>query len=190
MAGNSLGGRITWQYAASHQQQVRKAILIDAAGYPQNKRPFIFRMAKIKPVASIFRYCTSRFLIKFNLRQVYSDESKITDSLVERYFKLSLREGNRPAFISTVNQFQDADTSVISQLKIPVLIEWGVDDMWIPFKSAEKFNRDIPGSKLIFYPHAGHVPMEELPAETVKDAIQFLQPRMLIENGNRILIGN
>ena len=38
-------------------------------------------------------------LIKKNIEEVYADDSKITEELVNRYHKMALRVGNRKAFI-------------------------------------------------------------------------------------------
>lgn len=52
---------------------------------------------------------------------------------------------------------------------------WGGKDPWIAPEKAERFKKDIAGSKIIIYPGAGHVPMEELPEPTVRDALAFLK---------------
>ena len=44
LAGNSLGGFISWNYALQRPQRVDKLILIDSAGYPQ-EMPFIMDFA-------------------------------------------------------------------------------------------------------------------------------------------------
>jgi hypothetical protein len=37
--------------------------------------------------------------VKASVENVYFDKSKVTESLVDRYFELTLREGNRQAFV-------------------------------------------------------------------------------------------
>jgi pimeloyl-ACP methyl ester carboxylesterase len=100
-------------------------------------------------------------------------EARITDSATERYFKLALRAGNRGAFISFVSEFRDRDTVPIQHITTPTLIEWGEKDRWISVDNAKRFNRDIKGSKLVVYPGVGHIPMEEIPAESCADAVKF-----------------
>jgi hypothetical protein len=51
----------------------------------------------------------------------------------------------------------------MGELKLPVLIQWGELDRWIPLSDAHGFQRGIAGAELRVYPGAGHVPMEELP---------------------------
>jgi pimeloyl-ACP methyl ester carboxylesterase len=173
MAGNSLGGLITWNYALRYPDQVKKIVLLDAAGYPNKNPPFVALLARNKLLSSILRFITPKSIVEKSMQQVYGDPAKITDSATERYFKLTLRAGNRDAFIAFVNGFRDTDTLPIQQVKTPTLIEWGEKDRWIAPEDAKKFNRDIKDSKLVTYPGVGHIPMEELPAKSCADAMQF-----------------
>jgi hypothetical protein len=43
----------------------------------------------------VLTYITPRFIVKASVENVYFDKSKVTESLVDRYFELTLREGNR-----------------------------------------------------------------------------------------------
>jgi len=173
MAGNSLGGMITWNYALHHPEQVKKIVLLDAAGYPMKKPPFVIDLAKNKFLSLTMRYITPHFIVAKSMQQVYGDPSKITDSVTDRYFKMTLRAGNRAAFIAFAGGVRNFDTIPIQQIKTPTLIEWGESDRWIPIAAATKFNRDIKGSQLVTYPGVGHIPMEEIPAQSCADAVRF-----------------
>ena len=176
IAGNSLGGLIAWNYALAHPGKVDRLVLVDAAGYPHMKIPGLFRLMKIAPVAFIGKHITPRFLVTRNLREVYGDDSKITDALIDRYYEMALREGNRRAFIDRVRTPRDFDENLkkLGTITSPTLVMWGKDDLWIPVENAYNFTRDIPGSKLVVYDGVGHVPMEEIPERSVSDAMEFL----------------
>lgn len=174
LAGNSLGGWIAWEYALQYPQQVKKLILIDAAGYPKDKIPQLFRLAKMPVVKDLFKVFTPKFMIEKNIKEVYFDETKITDDLVQQYFDMALRKGNRDAFLARVNAGFVGNYAALPNLKVPTLIQWGKHDKWVPLKEAERFKQDIKGSKLIIYQNAAHIPMEEIPEETAKDAAAFL----------------
>ncbi|MFP3978025.1 MULTISPECIES: alpha/beta fold hydrolase [Marinobacter] len=45
----------------------------------------------------------------------------------------------------------------------------------VPLELADKWMADIPKARLIVYPTAGHIPMEELPEQTTRDALLFLR---------------
>lgn len=175
LAGNSLGGAIAWNYALTHPEQVRKLILLDAAGFPrQGKDPLPIRLAKLPLIANAMTRITPKSLVRKSLIDVYGEDKKITPELVGRYFELLLHPGNREAFVDRAKLTLTHDTARLSQLKIPVLIQWGALDTWIPSSDGERFKSLIPGAQLKIYPGLGHVPMEEDPMVTGRDALDFL----------------
>ncbi len=175
LAGNSLGGYIAWYYTLQYPEKVNKLVLIDAAGYPREKFPLIFTFARLPVVSELMKSFTPKSLIKKNLQQVYYDDAKITDELEDRYFDLLLRAGNRGAFLARVKGETAYYHETIKNIKTPTLIQWGKHDTWIPLKDGNQFHKDIANSQLIVYDNAGHVPMEEIPLETAKDALKFLR---------------
>lgn len=174
LAGNSLGGGISWSYTLNYPEKVKKLILLDAAGYPTGKTPFVFKLAKNDVTAGLLKNFTPRSFIEKNIKEVYYDDSKITDKLVDRYYELALAPGNRQAFVDRARTQMTYDYKRIPEIKTPTLIMWGQYDEWIDADNAHAFEKDLPNSELIIY-EAGHVPMEELPSKTAKDAMNFLR---------------
>lgn len=177
LAGNSLGGEIAWRYALAHPERVDNLVLIDAVGYARSegqKENLAFRLARTSGFKTVMAKITPRFLYKQGLLEVYGDDSKVTEALVDRYFRLSLREGNRRAFAERVMASQGPIKGDIRSVSQPTLILWGEDDLWVPLQHGRNFARDIAGSQLIVYPGVGHVPMEEIPAQSAADTRAFL----------------
>ena len=179
LAGNSLGGHIAWNYTADYPSKVEKLILVDASGLPTNKsQPAIFKMAKTPILNSLFLYITPRFLIKKNIEEVYEDDSKITDELINRYHKMALRVGNRKAFIDRAKTDFKLDTQVnlekLKSIQTPTLLIWGAKDLWIPLANGIRMNEILVNSKLEVLENSGHVPMEENPRESLKLLNEFL----------------
>ena len=176
LAGNSLGGSIGWYYASDHQEQVKQLILLDPGGFPSEKEhPLIFRLAEIPVVNQLLKHITPRSFVKDNLKEVYFDDSKISEALIDRYHQMILREGSRKAFIEKANLEVQDDTDRLSLVKAPTLIIWGEDDIWIPVENAVKFMKELANSRLIVMEETGHVPMEERPAESVAHALKFIK---------------
>lgn len=177
LAGNSFGGQVAWETALAHPQRVDKLILVDAAGYPFQpvSVPIGFRIARIPLLNRLMEFTLPRRLIESSVRNVYGDAGKVSPELVDRYFDLTLRAGNRRAL---VQRFAQAPAGIhpdrIPALKLPTLILWGGRDRLIPANDAARFHRDIAGSRLIVFDQLGHVPQEEDPAATVAAAKQFL----------------
>ncbi|GAB4395991.1 MAG: alpha/beta hydrolase [Microscillaceae bacterium] len=176
LAGNSLGGHIAWEFALDYPRVVEKLILIDPAGYPLKRNPpFVFRLARTPVVNQLVRYITPRFFFRNNLEQVYHQDSLITEELIDRYYDLARREGNRQAFIDRANTPATTRYARLGDIIAPTLVMWGQEDAWIPASLADKFAKAIPNAKVRLYEEAGHVPMEELPKPTAFDAQKFLE---------------
>jgi|TARA_B110000908_G_scaffold62218_1_gene75489 pimeloyl-ACP methyl ester carboxylesterase len=182
LAGNSLGGNIAWDYTSKNSQKVQKLILVDASGLPTNKpQPWIFKMAKTPVLSKLFLYITPKSVIEDNMKQVYEDDAKITNTLITRYHDLALRTGNRQAFIDRAKiDFMTSEVSKNAQLKsihTPTLLIWGAKDTWIPLDNGKRMNALLPNSKLVVLQNSGHVPMEENPKESLKVLNDFLDQK-------------
>jgi pimeloyl-ACP methyl ester carboxylesterase len=177
LGGNSLGGEVAWGFAARHPQRVAQLILVDAAGYTlvPKRLPIGFVLASLPGVRWTMQYVLPRAAVEQSVRSVYGDPSKITPALVDRYFDLTLREGNRLALGQRLQQRENGrEAERIKTLKMPTLILWGGRDQLIPPEHAQWFARDIAGSQLVMFDALGHVPHEEDPAATLKLVRAFL----------------
>lgn len=176
LGGNSLGGNIAWYYAAEHPEKVKKLILVDPSGYPRDgEKPWIFKLARTPILNSIIRYITPKSIIEKNLEQVYFDNSKITPELIDRYYDMALREGNRTAFIDRAKTEMVDHTNKLKALNTPTLLIWGKEDIWIPVSDGNRFLSDLANAELVVLKNAGHVPMEESPIESLEAVIEFLE---------------
>ncbi len=177
LAGNSLGGQIAWNFSLAQPNRVEKLILIDAAGYPNKSQsqPIAFKLAKIPILNKLLTYITPKFFVRASVENVYFDTSKVTDTVVERYFKLSLREGNRQAFIDRLgSSVVDSTHQKIKDIQQPTLILWGANDLLIPVVNAYKFQAALPDNTLVILNDTGHTPMEENPIESLAPVLDFL----------------
>ncbi len=178
LAGNSLGGEIAWNFTLEQPEMVEKLILIDAAGFPLNSKsvPIAFKLAQTPVLKNLFTFITPRFLVKSSVENVFFDKSKVTEPLVDRYFELTLREGNRQAFVDRFKMSEHTKAHEnLKQIQQPTLIIWGSEDLLIPVENAYKFQESLPHSTLIILKDSGHTPMEESPLESLKPVLDFLK---------------
>lgn len=179
VAGNSMGGAVAWQYAAAHPDKVRALILVNAAGYPRanpGSQPLIFRLIRTPVVGEFLSGFSNRSLIESNLKEVIADDSLVTEAMVDTYWDLLRRPGNRQATLDRMRA-PPADPEAwrrIATIRVPTLVLWGEVDPWIPASDAARFTADIPGSRAIIYPGIGHLPQEEVPARSAADVAAFL----------------
>lgn len=178
LAGNSLGGAIAWNFTLEQPSMVTKLILINASGYPIASKsvPIAFSLATIPVINKLLTFITPRFLVRSSVENVYFDNSKVTDLVVERYFNLTLRAGNRKAFVDRLKIPKDTSTHKnIKNIQQPTLILWGAEDLLIPVENAYKFQKDLPNNTLVILENTGHTPMEESPLESLAPVISFLK---------------
>jgi len=180
LAGNSLGGQIAWTIAARMPDRVVKLILVDAAGYPpssmntQPQLPVGFRLVRMTWMRQLVNFTMPRGLIESSLHDLYGDPAKVTPELVDLYFDMTLRHGNREALAHRIDQRVPADLSLLKKIKAPTLVIWGGKDRVQPVEVAERFQRDIAGAKLVVFDKLGHMPQEEDPERTVAEVRRFL----------------
>jgi pimeloyl-ACP methyl ester carboxylesterase len=178
IAGNSLGGFMAWYYAVHHPDRVDKLILIDPIAYPQPLPP-IMQFVALPGIGEIARVFAPRALVEQSVRQVYGDPRAIQKEIVDRYYELMMRAQNRYAMVETFRRIKQMSTDLsisahIRKVRAPTLLMWGGKDRWVPPALIENWKRDLANIQVKLYPDAGHIPMEELPLETARDARAFL----------------
>tara|TARA_B100000575_G_scaffold287635_1_gene286296 strand:- start:611 stop:1537 length:927 start_codon:yes stop_codon:yes gene_type:complete len=174
LIGNSLGGSIAWLYTSIYDRRVKKLILINSSGFESDEIPFVIRIARNKYLNFLIKKLSPQFLVKKSLKEVFYDDNLISKSIIERYYKLNLREGNREAFIDRALVNYKDHTSSLKKIKSKTLILWGQNDEWINVKFAQKFKKMIKESRVSIMEETGHIPMEERPFESLKIVEDFL----------------
>ena len=177
LGGNSLGGQIAWETARAIPQRVAQLVLVDAGGYAMQPQgvPLAFTLARTRSLRWMLEYVLPRGLVLSSLRNVYGDPSKVTTDLVERYYDMALRAGNRRALGYRMDGvLANSGSGRIKELDLPTLILWGGRDRLIPLQFGQQFARDVAGSRLVVFDDLGHLPQQEDPMRTVLELQKFL----------------
>ena len=85
--------------------------------------------------------------------------------------------GKEVLFQHIRNLIPSYSNSVASDLKVlgkPTLIIWGKNDQQMPIKLAERLHRDIPGSRLMLIPDAGHLVLFDAPEAVAEALLDFV----------------
>ena len=177
LAGNSFGGYIAARYAAQYPERVEKLILIDPSGYPQ-ERPWIYKAATWPVVSTLAKFVQPPFLITQNVMEIYGDKTRLSKDNLYRYVHMAQRPGAKKVYIKTMQMQAEASKEErplpFASIDAPTLLMWGELDHWTPIEMAERWKADVRRLEFISYPGVGHVPMEEIPYQSVQDAIVFL----------------
>jgi pimeloyl-ACP methyl ester carboxylesterase len=174
LIGNSLGGRIAWNFAALHPERVTRLVLVSpdgfaSPGFAYDKAP------KIPPMMRVLPYVAPRGLLKANLAAAYGRPRTLSEATVTRYRDLMLAPGVRPAILARMGQVILHDPApTLARIQAPTLLLWGEEDGMIPIANAADYLRDMPHATLVRLPNLGHVPFEEDPAGSIAPVERFL----------------
>ena len=174
LVGNSMGGRLAWEFAAAHPDRVDKLVLIAPDGFASPG--FAYGKAPSVPVvARILPYVLPKSLLRLNLAPAYADPARLTDYRVQRYWDLIRAPGVRGAILDRMGQtvLEDPEPR-LRTIRAPTLLLWGERDAMIPTANAADYRRAMPQASLVVLPGLGHVPQEEDPSAALAPVRAFL----------------
>ncbi|MBL8644042.1 MAG: alpha/beta hydrolase [Rhodospirillaceae bacterium] len=177
MAGTSMGGTIAIHYADRHPEQVEKMILLSPGALNTRVRGRD-TPPPLPPGIDLLAYITPRALIKGLLSSGFGDKSKLNDALIDQWWEMMRREGQREAEIARQRQYVSGDVDAkIRALVQPTLIMWGEANPIVTVDQAKQLVDLMAAAKsvkLIVYPGVGHMAVHEAPEATARDARMFL----------------
>ena len=137
-------------------------------------RSWAFQLARSSLAGVLLERVLPRGLVLESLRDVVGDPKIVTAELVDRYYDMAVRAGNRRALVQRLEWAFVDRSEQIGRLRVPTLVLWGGRDRLIPVQFAQRFAHDIPGARLVVWPELGHLPQLEDPARTVAEVQRFL----------------
>jgi pimeloyl-ACP methyl ester carboxylesterase len=183
LIGNSMGGGLAWAGAIAFPERVHKLILINTIPpdvLTQVKNESFRTLAAIKDIPFLpylVIASRSRHSIKRVLHECVSDESLLTQEVIDRQYQLSRIRESPWVLYSTLKNAKEALTfkDVLSSISHPTLLIWGEKDRIFPPPVGEGLHRAIPGSEFRLIKGSGHIPMWETPDEVNQIILSFLK---------------
>lgn len=181
--GHSLGGGVTLMTALKlieeQPPRLKQLVLIGSAGMPQRNPPFI-RQLRIPVIGFLgVHLLPSRFLTRKTLAMAYHRPERITEEQVAAYAAPLTSPGGRHALLATARCLPPPDIrEIVAQyprIDVPALLIWGRHDTIVPVDVGRRLNEALPQSGLVLLDDAGHMPTEEVPAETIAAITDFLK---------------
>jgi len=177
IGGTSLGGTMSILYSAKYPERIDNLILL-SPGTLEGKERKEGPRGEVPDSAYVLKYIMPRALPKFMLTSGFSDDSKLSPELVDRWFELWRMEGQREAQLDRLQQYDSGDIeSVVRSVDRPVLLLWGEDNQTAKFEQHEEFIHLLESAEsinFISYPNVGHMAVQEAGAEIAVDVRNFL----------------
>ncbi len=177
LAGTSLGGTVAMHYAARHPERVERLVLISPGALNSRVRGRT-KPLEIPRVFDVLTVVTPRFLAKAMLRSGFGDPDKVSDPLVDEWYNMWRREGNRKAEFARMRQYVSGDVeALIRAIRSPVLLIWGEANPQVTVDQAEQLRKllvNAPAVEIDLLPGVGHMAVQEAPAQTAARVATFL----------------
>lgn len=174
LAGNSIGGRLAWRFAATHPDRVERMVLIAPDGYASPG--FDYGVPpRVPAMLDLMRFFLPEWALRPNIAAAYGNPDALSEAVMARYHDLLLAPGNRKAMLDRMRQTVLVEPGpLLRGIKVPVLLLWGERDAMIPVANAQDYLAELPDARLVVLPGLGHVPQEEAPAASVRPVLKFL----------------
>jgi len=176
LGGTSMGGTVAIHYTAAHPDRVERLILLNPGSL--EGREMKQRRGKVPKVGYVLKYILPRALPAFMLRSGFGDPTKLPDALVDRWYDMWMREGQREAQLDRLSQYEAGDIEgLIRSIRVPVLLLWGEANTTAVFSQSAEFTEllgDAPSLTFISYPGVGHMAVEEAGPAIGKDVRAWL----------------
>jgi 2-hydroxy-6-oxonona-2,4-dienedioate hydrolase len=162
LLGNSLGGHVALVYLKKHPQNVKTLLLTGSSGLYENA------------MGGSYPKKGDKEFIRKKVEVTFYDPKTTTDELVDEVFE-TVNDRMKVLRILTMakSAIRHNMRKDIPNIKIPVCLIWGKDDVITPPNVGEEFHELLPNSELHFLDKCGHVPMMEHPIEFNKIAEAF-----------------
>lgn len=152
LIGNSLGGHVALLYALKHPTKVEKIVLTGSSGLYENTLG-----------ASFIRVRDYNYIQK-KVGEVFENKKVITKELVDNVYSSTQNPAEVLRLIGLSRDAQKQNLKeFLHEIKIPVLLIWGEQDLVTPVSVAYEFHQNLSNSTLKLIGDCGHVPMMEQP---------------------------
>jgi 4,5:9,10-diseco-3-hydroxy-5,9,17-trioxoandrosta-1(10),2-diene-4-oate hydrolase len=186
LIGNSMGGLIAAELAASFPQRAERLVLVSPAGISTYRNrlttrlmPAVTRLQQALALGAAWTAShadglatrpRSRELV---LAGVVAHPSRLPAPLAAE----QLRGAGTDGFLSALEAILDFDLRPrLALISCPTLIVWGTKDRLINVRDADRFAGAIPGARKVIYEDTGHMAMLEQPARFNALLREFIEP--------------
>jgi len=166
VVGTSIGGTVAMRYTADHPDRIERLVLISPGSLEPRVRGRT-TPANVPKVADLLGYILPKSFTRFMLTNDYGDPERVTDAVVDEWYEMWMREGNRLAMLNLLRQYVSGGVEdKIRAVSVPVLLIWGEKNKRVPLALAYE-TKDLlvnsPEVRLEVLPGIGHMLVQEAP---------------------------
>ena len=166
VVGTSIGGTVAMRYTADHPDRIERLVLIS----PGSLEPRIrgrTTPANVPRAADLLGYILPKSFTRFMLTNDYGDPERVSDAVVDEWYEMWMREGNRLAMLNLLRQYVSGGVEdKIRAVSVPVLLIWGEKNKRVPLALAYETKNllvNSPEIRLEVLPGIGHMLVQEAP---------------------------
>ena len=176
VVGHSLGGAIAMRLAVAHPELVERLVLVgsirpDALRGAAAARPLLRLLRPGVRIGVVAGTATTRP----TMRRLVYDGAHLTRAVLAGYRRPRRVQGSVAAIermLRHTAQDRPLSATAVSQ---PTLLLWGDHDRTVPLSTGERLLEEIPDAQLVVIRRAGHLVLEERPAEANAALLQWLE---------------
>jgi len=170
LVGNSMGGFVSTEATIERPERFEKLVLVSAAGisFASTESRRIEAGVRLFEASFPFFAGPRRAWLRrprgrqFAFGRVFHRPNRVRPELLHEQIAPGLQS---PGFSDAIRAIGGYDTRHrLTEIEIPTLVVWGLNDHVVPLEAAIGYNRLIPQSRLELFERTGHVPQMERPA--------------------------
>jgi len=161
LVGKSFGGRVAIAYAAKYESALESLVLVSAAGLEKKSAKAYILVFFAKILKALSKVLDAETFLKIK-------------GFFYKIFHLKIEQNPYKRSIKSVIVSQDLSKET-SQVSVPTLIIWGLNDKILPLKVGCRLAGKIKGSCLEFVADAGHFINENRAEEFNSLVLNFLK---------------
>jgi haloalkane dehalogenase len=169
------GGLIGLRWACDHPDGVTALVITDSGFFPDGKWHGLAKTLQTEGEGETVLENMTRDLFAAGLRQV---SPSLPEEAVDEYWKAYADDDRRQGQLDLYRsgQFSKLEPyrGKLAELNVPVLLVWGAGDQFAPVAGGYRFQKEIPGSRLVVLDDAGHFLMEDDPNRVGDEIGAFL----------------
>ena len=184
VVGTSIGGTVAMRYAADHPERIERLVMISPGSLEARVRGRT-TPANVPKIADVLAWVTPRAFTGYMLRNDYGDPARVTDAVIDEWYAMWMREGNRQAMIDLLRQYVSGGVEAkIRSIRVPVLLIWGEKNKRVPLALAYETRAllaNSPQVQLEVLPGIGHMLVQEAPKQSAAVIRRYLDTPLALK---------